>query len=106
MGWSPALSQLRDILAELFHSEDRIGMILDEAGVPRARVRLSVAPLDAWHNALLEADRGRLVKAIIEAAIRHYRSHQRLKEAADLYHRSILTAAGGAEQPPRIDASA
>src|SRR5262249_29722560 len=100
----PALTQLQDVLAELFDSADRIGMILDEAGVPRARIQLSLAPLYAWHNALLEADRQRLVEAIIEAAVRHYSTHQPLREAADLYHRSTETTPGGVEQPTRADA--
>ncbi len=107
MVWTPALTQLRTALEELFDSPVAIGVVLDEAGIPRARVNIHVAPTHAWQEVLTEAGRLGRVEALVAAARRQYPTNTQLAEAADLYLRTprqgTFHAEGGLA--PDVDAA-
>jgi hypothetical protein len=106
MTWTPALTELRAALEETFASPDAIGIVVDDAGIPRARINLQAAPTQAWHAALVEALRLGRVEALISAAQRQYPANARLSVASDQYLRSmgVATTQTGAENR-RFEAS-
>jgi hypothetical protein len=91
----------------LFASPDAIGIVLDEAGVPRARIQLHAAPTEAWHAALTEAQHLNRTEAIVVVARRHYPAHARLADAANLYLRTRRQGAAQTEGrlPPDVGAT-
>jgi hypothetical protein len=92
MMWTPALTKLRVALQDTFAMADTIGMIVDEAGIPRAYINFQAAPAQVWHTALREAQRLDRVEALIATARQHYPTTARLSEASEEYLRSKAAA--------------
>ena len=92
MTWTHALTELREALEELYNSSDAIGIVLDEARIPRAQIHIHVAPTLAWHAALTEAARLNRVVDLITVARQQYPTNARLSGAGDQYIRSLGVA--------------
>jgi hypothetical protein len=83
--WSEALTALRDVLAELYPTDDEARRIAAEAQVPTRRVKFSEQAVPTWHSLLQEAVLQDMMPAII-AVVRspqEFPRHQTLAQAAD-----------------------
>ncbi|MFN2245285.1 MAG: FxSxx-COOH system tetratricopeptide repeat protein [Anaerolineae bacterium] len=56
MPWNPGLAKLRDLLAELYPTEQLSRELLAQVGLPTGRILFSSATTSNWFNILTEAD--------------------------------------------------
>jgi hypothetical protein len=75
------LTQLRDILQDMYPTIGRAQLIVDTAGLPRNRIAWSAAAQENWHAILSEAHHQRMVPALVDVAKVDFP-----KRAADLDH--------------------
>jgi len=102
MGWDNGLTDLRDVLSDLYDDKDHIRAIVDVSGVPPKNIDFDGPAHIVWHNVLTEAMHRRKVGAIIEAALREFPENERLQQAADAYYRAQQTGSAGAGAITRI----
>lgn len=99
MAWSPFLTNLRDVLADLYYDVPKARLVVEEAGVPKGLIGWNDAPLVNWQNILREADKHGKVAAIIDVALGDYPDNTWLQNAA----RADLNAVAGADIRTAID---
>src|SRR5207249_261291 len=87
----PSLTALRDVLVRLFPRRDESEIVVDEAGIPRERVRFSEQSDVNWHEILKVAERMSRVPVLIEVALGRYPGNLELRQAVDGY-RSVFVA--------------
>jgi len=87
MPWHPALTQLRDILAELYPEADDARRVAASALLPVEHIDLQGEAANIWQSVLEEAEKQGRTEAIIQAATsaREYPNNPALKEAASAY---------------------
>jgi Effector-associated domain 1 len=95
MEWNRSLAKLRDELARRFDDTDEIARLIDDAGLPRYRIKLSGASVDVWHSALKIAEVGQLaeLQRVVEIETQDVRW-------ADLFVACISGAVLAEERPP------
>ena len=62
--WNKSCALLRDKLAGRFDDADDISRIVDDAGIPRERLRLNGTPVNAWHDILRIAAQLRRIREL------------------------------------------
>jgi hypothetical protein len=72
MPWNPGLTQLRDLLAELYPTIQLSREVVEMAGLPASRIAFNPAAKSNWHNILKEAQRRNKVGAIVAVACEEY----------------------------------
>jgi V8-like Glu-specific endopeptidase len=72
MGWSLFLSNLQEILSDLYPSTNDAVRVGRESGLPIKLISQSEKAINTWHNVLVEADRRDCVDAILKVATRDY----------------------------------
>jgi hypothetical protein len=72
MPWNPGLTQLRDLLAELYPTIQLSREVVEQAGLPTSRIAFDPAAKSNWHNILKEAQRRNKVGAIVAVACQEY----------------------------------
>jgi nucleoside phosphorylase len=85
MAWNQQLTILRDVLVDLFPRRDNAELVVDEAAIPRERIRFSEQGDVNWHEIVSVADRMSLVPSLIEAALARYPQDPRLRHAASAF---------------------
>jgi len=86
MLWNPALSALRDVLAELYPDAASQRPVLADAGLDATRVSLGQAPVRDWQAILEEAAKQEGdIEKIIEVAVGQYGGNKGLLAARDAY---------------------
>ncbi len=81
MAWDPLLTQIRDLLAELYPDEDSSRVVVDEAAIPAGRIKFKIDSRTNWHNILKEADLRGMVPAILAVARKDFPNHAGLQSA-------------------------
>ena len=82
MIWSDALTNLRDVLANLYKSSERVA---EQAGLPSEHISSGGKPIDTWHSTLKEAQKQNKVQAIIDVARAEYPENENLARACRAY---------------------
>lgn len=82
MAWSPLLTNLRSVLADLFPDDTFIKPLVRDAGLNLAFIPYNPVPFNYWQNILVDADRRGKVKALVDAALVIYPDDTWLKNAA------------------------
>lgn len=72
MPWSPTLTELRDLLADLYPTAQDARRVVEEAGLPPARIAFESTAVNTWHSILREAGKRQMVQTIIDVAQRDY----------------------------------
>jgi len=85
MPWTPALTQLRDSLAELYPDESSARRIAAEAGLALSRIALQGSAINIWHGILEEAQKQGQVGAVLRVALGDYPNNLGLRAAAKAY---------------------
>ncbi len=85
MSWSDELTELKNVLADLYPEKERSFTVVDEAQIPRDNIRFSDIAIDNWHGILLEAERRGQVKSLTDVALRAYPENEALARAASAY---------------------
>lgn len=67
-GWTDRLTQLNDLLAELYPDRDAARQVVRKAGLPPGSIRFHPAAGTNWFNILEEAQRRNRVDAVIKIA--------------------------------------
>jgi hypothetical protein len=81
MTWNDDLTQLRDMLVDLYPTLKNSQRVVDEAGIPRARILFSTTAVENWHAILTEANHRGKILDIIEVVRKDYpESTKRLLE--------------------------
>ena len=69
MAWHPSLAALRDTLAQLSPRREEAELIVDDAGIPRERVRFSEQADVNWHEILRVAERLSRLPALLDVVL-------------------------------------
>jgi len=93
MAWNQMLTNLRDVLADLYYTQDQARRLIEDAGLRPAYVNLEGDSITRWHNILREADRRNKVVAVVEVAKAEYPENKWLAAAAQ----GDLWVVGGAD---------
>lgn len=85
--WDETLTGLRNVLAELYQTDDDARRISAEAGVPSGAVKFSGVAISTWHDLLQKAFYLGKVRAIIDVARspKEYSNNNALAWATDAY---------------------
>jgi tetratricopeptide (TPR) repeat protein len=86
MSWHPTLTQLRDMLQNLYQTQESSYSVVDDAEIPRDHIAFQASSLQNWHNILQEAHKRDKVPALVDVVLQRYpeRSNQ-LREAVRRY---------------------
>jgi hypothetical protein len=90
MPWRPALTQLRDALADLYPGAQDARRVAASALLPVDHIDLQGSAVDIWQAVLEEAEKQGRTAALIEAATgaHEYPTNPALRAAAAAYHRA------------------
>jgi len=83
MAWHPSLAALRDILAQLSPRREEAELIVDDAGIPRERVRFSEQADVNWHEILKVAERLSHLPALLDVVLIRFPEAPALMRAVD-----------------------
>lgn len=83
MAWTPLLANLRSVLAELFPDDTFIKPLVRDAGLKLSLIQYNPVPYNYWQNILVDADRRKKVKALVDAALAIYPDDTWLQNAAN-----------------------
>jgi hypothetical protein len=93
MAWNQMLTNLRDLLADLYYTQERARRVVDAAGLKPAFIDMEGDSITRWHNILREADRRDKVAAIVQVTYDEYPENNWLAAAA----KNDLWAISGAD---------
>jgi len=82
MAWNQMLTNLRDVLADLYYTQELARRVVEAAGLKPAFIDLEGDSITRWHNILREADRRDKVAAIVQVAYGEYPENDWLTAAA------------------------
>jgi hypothetical protein len=85
MPWNPVLTQLRNVLSDLYPDVVDARTVASTAGLPVSRIVLQGRAVNVWHAILEEAEKQGRVEAVIRVALDEYPSHNGLQAAARAY---------------------
>jgi nucleoside phosphorylase len=83
-----ALRHLREILQDLYTTEQSSRRVVDDAGIPSALISFSASASDNWHNILDEAHKRGKILDLVEIALREY-NLGKLRDAAQAYRTAL-----------------
>jgi V8-like Glu-specific endopeptidase len=83
MPWNRRLTELRDVLAELYETTGRARVIVAEAGLNPAFIAFADNARETWYNILAEASKEGKDAALIEVARKDYPGNVALARAAE-----------------------
>ncbi len=95
MSKARALADLRNLLVDLYPTEQSSRRVVDEAGLPHGHVAFQDAAIDNWHAILEEADRHDRVGAVVAVAKGEYDQHAEALEDAYRRYREAPTLPAG-----------
>lgn len=72
MAWNQMLTNLRDVLADLYYTQELARRVVEAAGLKPGFIDLEGDSITRWHNILREADRRDKVAAIVQVAHDEY----------------------------------
>jgi len=72
MAWNQMLTNLRDVLADLYYTQELARRVVEAAGLKPGYIDLEGDAITRWHNILREADRRNKVAAIVQVAHGEY----------------------------------
>jgi hypothetical protein len=72
VAWSDGLTQLRDLLAQLYPTEGVARQLVEQAAIPSGRIQYSSAAVTNWHNILAAANLHDKVAALVSIASQEY----------------------------------
>jgi len=79
MAWNDKLTELNNILAELYPIKDQSYRILDMAGIPIGNIAFKDTAMDNWYYILKEASRRNKVEDLVQVVINQYPERTELK---------------------------
>ena len=106
MSWTPALTQLRDTLADLYSDEPSARRVVADAGLNPGRIDFSASAINNWQAILTEADRQDMVDAIVDVATRDFPRNKALASARAAYGGNAAPSQGAPSTPPSVSAPA
>jgi len=92
MPWRPALNQLRDALAELYPDVADARVVAASALLSLSAIVLQGKARNVWQSILEEAEKQRLVEAVIDIASGDYPKDPALSAAVAAYRQSLAAA--------------
>jgi hypothetical protein len=81
MAWNQMLTNLRDVLADLYYTQELARRVVEAAGLKPGFIDLEGDSITRWHNILREADRRNKVAAVVQVAHDEYRENDWLTAA-------------------------
>ena len=72
MTWNEELTELRNLLANLYPLREDMLRVIEEAALPTSQINLTGKPLNAWHEILRYAHNRNQVDAILKIAHREF----------------------------------
>lgn len=91
MIWEQPLTQLRDILAHLYHTTADARRVVDDAGLPPERIEFIGSSSTVWHSILTEARKHQgKVETVLGVALTEFQDNETLKVAVQLYRKSYI----------------
>jgi hypothetical protein len=72
MTWNDALTQLRELLQELYPEVARARVVVADAGIPEGTIEFHAAAQVNWHTVVQQAHTRRQVAALVNVATRDY----------------------------------
>jgi len=103
-------AQLTKALSEIYFDLERASGVAKDAGLNPAAIKQDPTPLNYWRNILEEAERQRVVEAVLDVAEGEYPKEERLSAARAAYQAWVAAGRPGApmaeeSQAERIDAT-
>ena len=68
MPFRPSMTTLRDVLVDIYPTDDDIRILLESVGVPTRRIKFTSVALNTWYFALSEADNQGMIGDIVKQA--------------------------------------
>lgn len=99
MAWTPFLTNLRDVLADIYYEKDMARVVVEEAGIPKPMIGWSEMPLVLWQNILRLADQRDEVHKIVAVALQDNPGNVYLQNAAQ----GDLNAVSGKDIHTQVD---
>ncbi len=79
MPWNDQLTQLNQILAQLYPNREQSYRIVDMAGIRLGTINFKDVPIDNWYYILKEADKRDKVEELVQVVINEYPNREDLK---------------------------
>jgi hypothetical protein len=89
MAWNAALSQLRDVLAGLYPTQEDAGLVVADAGLDAQHIAFSAKAVNNWQAILEEAQKQDQVEDLIVVATKRFPKNKSLLAAVDTYQESV-----------------
>ena len=99
MSWNPTLTDLRNVLVELYPTEEDARQIVLTAGLDLSLIGFSTRAINNWTNILLVADNNEQVEDLIQVALEQFPRSTKLQNAVKAYHGDKPTAISSAAPP-------
>jgi hypothetical protein len=87
MSWDDALTNLNQVLADLYTDSAQARRVAQMAGIPLFQVSFSSRPIDNWYAILMEAEHQGRVLAVAEVALKEYPARMDLVAATEVVRR-------------------
>src|SRR3954463_4158338 len=100
MSWDPTLTELRQSLCDLYASDDRIRLVLDDAGISHAEIPWGSSVETTWHSILRMLHERRELPRLLAVLVANYPNRRDLQDAAERYRGRFETVAQGL--PPAL----
>src|SRR5436190_9053603 len=81
MDWTPRLTQLNDVLADLIPTQEGITTYIRAAGLKQSMIIYSGSALDIWSSAIDEARKTGKIDNLVKAVLQKYPDNPFLKSA-------------------------
>ena len=92
MNWNDALSQLRDVLVDLYQTEDSSRVVVATALIDTRRIAFSTVPSSNWQAILNEAVKQGRMDALIAVVVKDYPNNIALIAAVESYRSQSQSA--------------
>ena len=86
MRWTPAIAELRDLLAEFYRTAEQAMPVITDAGLNTSRISLSGSAVSLWQSILEEALKQDTIAAIIARAKKDFPTNSALNQVAQAIH--------------------
>ena len=97
MPFRPSMTTLRDVLVDIYPTDDDIRILLEAVGVPTRRIKFTSVALNTWYFALSEADNQGMIGDIVKQARQDNPKNPYLSQADD---NGVIPGVGGVEFSP------
>jgi hypothetical protein len=89
LGGQPVFAALRDVLADLYPTEQDANVIVHDAGMVTRKIIFHARAQTNWHNILTEAFKQNCFDALLKIALHDYPNNRALRLAYDDYRRLL-----------------